>query len=249
MNLIDRDTFAKKLAAHRTWLFHPENENGEQLVLKNAVVYQANAKEEALMMAHFDGVVFLECEIPNASFRKATFINTVFEKSNIQHTEFKEALFENVELKQTNAQGSDFREVWGSSLQVDGGSSLAKADFEMADLPYSKFSQTNCEAAHFKKASLPYSEFHGVQARESNFAESNLNNCVIANTDFSLADMGGSSLHRSRVTKSSLDHALLRGANVDQAVFSQTDILAADTSGTNLETVRIQSMRQKGYAF
>lgn len=71
MVVIDVAQFEERVRQHRLWI--EQNDQGQQLVLRNYVISNINASHQDLRYVQFIGCVFIKCDFVACNFTKAVF--------------------------------------------------------------------------------------------------------------------------------------------------------------------------------
>lgn len=159
---------------------------------------------------------FYDAELIGCNFTGADLSEAFFYCANLNRAIFDGAIMYQTEMQYARLQGARFSRLDVSSC------TLAKMDFQGADLSGTNFSGTNTGdegGIHFGQANLTGASFAGTRLRFSYFA----------GADLTGVNFAGADLYWTNFTDANLEDADFSGANVEMADFRKVRGISAET--------------------
>ncbi len=185
--------------------------------LTGADLSNAIAPELTVLRGDLDGAIFA-----GASLDKARFIEARANGAN-----FSGASLEKASFVTTSAEGAIFRDARAKGLVAVYGSTLARADFEGADLDGANVMGTALNGAKFDRASLAGTNMMGCDLRGASFVRAKAPSIMLMKANLAGAALLGANLMSALASKADLSGADMTGANVFRADLSLTRTDAA----------------------
>lgn len=195
MRVIPNDLLAGMIKKHELWL--EKKKGGEQLKLKNVVIYDTEIESCNLKDSEFVDCLFNKVHMKLVKFSSSNLIGCTFRDSHIELCDFKDAqlcrstfnktkvisFFRNVDMFRSYIVDSDFSNVdfnhgFLQAIVVEN-SIFNSCCFANVDISQSKFEKTDLSKSNFYKANMENANMVSSKIDECNFEKACLSYAIL----------------------------------------------------------------------
>jgi uncharacterized protein YjbI with pentapeptide repeats len=161
-----------------------------------------------------------------------TFGNTSFHNKDLSHTDFTNADLANIDLRASRFDRTCFRGATGLDR--------ARLDNRYFDIDCPKVQQLLTQGTSTE------TDFNGLNLQGAYLKQAEMPNFALIGTNFTLADLSGSSLRNTNLSRANLSGADLTGADLQDSMLVQADLTGADLTGADLTGACIENWNING---